>query len=367
MLSGAAGSAGAAAAPLACPAERLAARDCAAGAGRIRVVADPRPVARPSAGVQATPAWPPAGVGAVLADSPRAAAVRRLARPSQDGADGSLCPSRRRCAGLDRCGVVSPVSSGAGARGAARCLLHDSAAGGFQTRSRADSFNSWRRPLVAIKEIDPAASAPVSVHSGHPQSNAMDWQHGVERHTFLYSQLAAYPLRNRVYPLPYALDDNLRAYVRHLADTDLANEPLILLAGLPRTRRSNGSGNSSRRAGTGAAMPSSKDSACSFSASPTLLREPTAVMPESAPPTLPRWMQAAVPTLVVAVFVLACLPCCPGDSGWTRRPWPGRPRPAGRSRATASARRAIRRCSATSRRCFTFRGRTWRCGCASPR
>ena len=31
-------------------------------------------------------------------------------------------------------------------------------------------------------------------------------------------------------------------------------------------------------------------------------------MPESAAPTLPRWLNAAVPTLVVAVFVLACLP-----------------------------------------------------------
>ena len=134
---GGARSVGAAAAPLACPAERLAARDCAAGAGRIRVVADPRPVARPYAGVQATPAWPPAGVGTVAGDGPSAAAVRRLARPSQDGADRSLCPSRRRdSAGLDRCGVVSPVSSGAGARGAARCLLHDSAAGADFERSR---------------------------------------------------------------------------------------------------------------------------------------------------------------------------------------------------------------------------------------
>ena len=105
---------------------------------------------------------------------------------------------------------------------------------GLQTRSRADSFNSWRRPLVAVKEIDPAASAPVLVQSGHPQSNAMDWQHGIEQRTFLYSQLAAYPIGNRVYPLPYALDENLRTYVRHIADTDLANAPLILLAGLPK-------------------------------------------------------------------------------------------------------------------------------------
>ena len=61
----------------------------------------------------------------------------------------------------------------------------------------------------------------------------MDWQHGIEQHTFFYSQLAAYPLSNPVYPLPYTLDDNMRAYVRRIAEGPLANAPLILLAGLP--------------------------------------------------------------------------------------------------------------------------------------
>jgi len=34
--------------------------------------------------------------------------------------------------------------------------------------------------------------------------------------------------------LPYRLDDEMRAYVRRLADGELANAPLILLAGLPK-------------------------------------------------------------------------------------------------------------------------------------
>jgi len=105
---------------------------------------------------------------------------------------------------------------------------------GLQSRAQPDSFSSWRRPLKAIAEVDPAASAPVFVQSGHPPSNAIDWQHGIANHTFFYSPLAAYPIANRTYPLPYRLDDEMRAYVRRLADGELANAPLILLAGLPK-------------------------------------------------------------------------------------------------------------------------------------
>ncbi len=104
---------------------------------------------------------------------------------------------------------------------------------GFQSWSQRDSFSSWRQPLAEVRLVDPSASAPVFVQSGHPPSNAMDWQHGIEQHTFFYSQLAAYPLSNPVYPLPYTLDDNMRAYVRRIAEGPLANAPLILLAGLP--------------------------------------------------------------------------------------------------------------------------------------
>ena len=64
----------------------------------------------------------------------------------------------------------------------------------------------------------------------------------------------------------------------------------------------------------------------------------------------------------------SCRACrrCRGACGRTRRPWPGRRRRAGRSRATGSAIRRSRSCSATSRRCSTFRARTWRRGCGLP-
>ncbi len=105
---------------------------------------------------------------------------------------------------------------------------------GFQSWSQPDSFSSWRRPLEEVRQVDPSASAPVFVQSGHPPSNAIDWPHGIEQHTFFYSQLAAYPIANPVYPLPYTLDENMRAYVRRMADGPLANAPLVLLAGLPK-------------------------------------------------------------------------------------------------------------------------------------
>jgi hypothetical protein len=74
----------------------------------------------------------------------------------------------------------------------------------------------------------------VFVQSGHPPSNTSDWQHGVEKRLFLYSQIVAYPLPNHLYPLPYDLDESVQAFVRRLADTELADAPLVFVAGLPK-------------------------------------------------------------------------------------------------------------------------------------
>ena len=104
---------------------------------------------------------------------------------------------------------------------------------GIQDGAVPDGPASWRRPLMAVRALDPAASAPVFVQAGHPLANSIDWQHAVEQRSFVYSQLDAYPLANHVYPMPYALDDAAKAYVGRAADTELAGAPLIFFTGTP--------------------------------------------------------------------------------------------------------------------------------------
>ena len=112
------------------------------------------------------------------------------------------------------------------------CLLLYPIVYGVQWSKHGDGPLSWRLPLQTVRALDPAAAAPVFVQSGHPPTNAIDWQHAIEKRTFFYAQLSAYPLPNRTYPLPYHLDDNVRAYVRHIADTELTESPVIFVAGL---------------------------------------------------------------------------------------------------------------------------------------
>jgi len=96
--------------------------------------------------------------------------------------------------------------------------------------ARADGVVSWRVPLHAVKALDPAADVPVFVQSGHPPSNALDWQHGIEQRAFYYAPLTAYPIPNPTYPLPFHLDDNVRAYVSRLAEQ--WDPPAIFVVGV---------------------------------------------------------------------------------------------------------------------------------------
>jgi len=112
------------------------------------------------------------------------------------------------------------------------CFLPYPVLYGIHSSKRADGLLSWRLPTQTVRALDPTAAAPVFVQSAHPPTNAIDWQHAIEQRTFFYAQLAAYPLPNRTYPLPYNLDDNVRAYVRHIADTELTESPVIFVAGI---------------------------------------------------------------------------------------------------------------------------------------
>jgi hypothetical protein len=116
----------------------------------------------------------------------------------------------------------------------AACFLIPPIQIGVRTWSWTDGVISWRRPLQTIRTLDPAGVAPVFLQSGHMPSNAIDWQNGIAQRNIYWSPLVAYPLPNRVYPLPYALDDSVPPHVRRLADTELARSPALFVVGLPR-------------------------------------------------------------------------------------------------------------------------------------
>jgi hypothetical protein len=96
---------------------------------------------------------------------------------------------------------------------------------------RADGFASYRAPFRAARAVDPSGAAPLFLQAGHPLSNVVDWRHGPDQGSFLYSPLTTYPVPNRVLPLPYALDDAAISYVRTMADGPLHDAALILFIG----------------------------------------------------------------------------------------------------------------------------------------
>jgi len=99
-------------------------------------------------------------------------------------------------------------------------------------REKPDGPGSWRRPMQAVRALDPAGAAPVFMQAGHPQADALDWKHGVEQNSWVFSPLVTYPLPNRVYPLPFTLNDEVKDYVQRAAASELAEAPVIFYAGL---------------------------------------------------------------------------------------------------------------------------------------
>jgi hypothetical protein len=99
-------------------------------------------------------------------------------------------------------------------------------------REQPDGPGSWRRPMQAIRVLDPGGKAPLFMQAGHPPADALDWKHGVEQNSWIFAPLVAYPLPNRVYPLPFTLSEAAKEYVERAAASELAEAPVIFYAGL---------------------------------------------------------------------------------------------------------------------------------------
>ena len=84
------------------------------------------------------------------------------------------------------------------------------------------------RPAIDIvRQLSPA-QPPLFFQSGLIESNFLDWRKGPEG-TYLFSELVAYPVPNRIYPLPIRFTDEVKPYVSGLMEGELQGAPIILL------------------------------------------------------------------------------------------------------------------------------------------
>lgn len=83
--------------------------------------------------------------------------------------------------------------------------------------------------IAAIRAISPAQPPPLFFQSSLPESNFLDWRKGPSGNYF-YSELIAYPVPNRVLPLPARIETDVKEHMAALLDGELKSAPVLLYA-----------------------------------------------------------------------------------------------------------------------------------------
>jgi hypothetical protein len=81
--------------------------------------------------------------------------------------------------------------------------------------------------IEAVRNVTPGEPPPLLFHSTLLESNFHDWKKGPEG-SRLFHELIAYPVKNRVYPLPMRLDTAEYLYLEGLLDGELKDAPTVL-------------------------------------------------------------------------------------------------------------------------------------------
>ncbi len=87
--------------------------------------------------------------------------------------------------------------------------------------------DSWQAPLRAL--ASESATTPVLMRSGFTESNFLDWRREPRNSTYLFAPLTAYPVKQRVVPLPFHLTRDAEAYVVESLAGPLGREPRVAL------------------------------------------------------------------------------------------------------------------------------------------
>lgn len=86
------------------------------------------------------------------------------------------------------------------------------------------------RPVMKlIQDHSLRTAPPVFFSSPLPESNFYAWRQGLTPSSYLYAPFVAYPMKNRILPLPYTLDtQGIRAHVENVISTELKATPQVL-------------------------------------------------------------------------------------------------------------------------------------------
>jgi Dolichyl-phosphate-mannose-protein mannosyltransferase len=85
------------------------------------------------------------------------------------------------------------------------------------------------KPVMEIIHAESNASAPpVFFSSPLPESNFYNWRSGLTAESYLYAAFVAYPIKNKLLPLPYRLTPDAQSYVSEKLQTDIAQEREVL-------------------------------------------------------------------------------------------------------------------------------------------
>jgi 4-amino-4-deoxy-L-arabinose transferase-like glycosyltransferase len=85
------------------------------------------------------------------------------------------------------------------------------------------------RPFMRIVQAESiGTSPPVFFRSELPEADFYNWRRGNEKDSYLYTPFVAYPMKNRLLPLPYHLTDEVKAHISGVVDSQLMKEPKVL-------------------------------------------------------------------------------------------------------------------------------------------
>jgi hypothetical protein len=85
------------------------------------------------------------------------------------------------------------------------------------------------RPFIRIIQAESAGTPPpVFFRSELAESDFYNWRSGMQNDSYLFAPFVAYPMKNRLLPLPYHLTDEVKAHISAVIQSELTNVPTVL-------------------------------------------------------------------------------------------------------------------------------------------
>ena len=84
-------------------------------------------------------------------------------------------------------------------------------------------------PIMRIIQAESIGTSPsVFFRSELPESDFYNWRGGLQKNSYLYAPFVAYPMKNRLLPLPYHLTAEVKAHISGVIDSKLFKESAVL-------------------------------------------------------------------------------------------------------------------------------------------